>query len=463
MNRKKRKTSKNILKIFGLTIFITAVLLVALYFSYFSVPYLQATVYDSAINLPEEKVTIPKADLIVDSSDLVIHLKPPEHVRAIYMSQCVAGTPSFRKDLVEIAETTEINSIIIDIKDYTGKIAFETNNPKLTNSVSDECGAYDMKEFVRELNNKGIYVIGRITVFQDPYYTKQYPHLAVKKESDTSTLWADYKGLNFIDAGAEEFWEYIVELSQESFIIGFDELNFDYIRFPSDGNMQDIYYPFSEDVVNANWDTGKAEIIESFFAYLDRELEEFTVKSFDKEGEIQEVSPVISADLFGMVTTNIDDLNIGQQLERALPYFDYIAPMTYPSHYPSGFNGWSNPNNHIYGVLKFSMDEAVKRTIASTTKVKTLTNSRIGTSTPAIYTKPIYSKYKLRPWLQDFDYGGDYDIEEVRDQIKATYDSGLNSWMLWAPSNRYTKGALEPNYSQQEAESTTTNTTTTSL
>lgn len=358
------------------------------------------------------------------------------------MSQCVVGTPSFRKDLVEIAETTEINSIIIDIKDYTGKIAFQTDNPMLSDSVSDTCGAYDMKEFIRSLNEKGIYVIGRITVFQDPYYTTAFPYLAVKLESATSTLWTDYKGLNFIDVGAEPFWEYITELSKESFLLGFDELNFDYIRFPSDGNMQDIYYPYSEEIVNANPNTGKAEVVEKFFSYLSKNLKEFSVDSLNSEGEITSSTPVLSADLFGMVTTNTDDLNIGQQLERALPYFDYIAPMTYPSHYPTGFNGWVNPNDHVYGVIKFSMDSAIKRVIATTTSVKTLTNERIGTSTPAIYTKIAYEATKLRPWLQDFDYGGDYGIPEVKAQIQATYDSGLNSWMLWAPSNRYTIGAL---------------------
>lgn len=313
-----------------------------------------------------------------------------------------------------------------------------------------------MKEFIRMLNEKGVYVIGRITVFQDPYYTTVFPHLAVKKASATSTLWADYKGLHFIDAGATEFHDYIIELAKESFRIGFDELNFDYIRFPSDGNMQDIYYPFSESIVEGNPETGKAEVVERFFAYLHRHLSEFVVQSLDADGDVQEASPITSADLFGMVTTNTDDLNIGQQLERALPYFDFIAPMTYPSHYPSGFNGWGNPNDHVYGVLKFSMDEAVKRTIATTTIVQTFTNQRIGTSTPALYTHLGYDPNVLRPWLQDFDYGGDYDVEEVRAQIQAVYDAGLNSWMLWAPSNRYTRGALEPFYSEQAVSTTST-------
>lgn len=410
-------------------------------FSYLAAPNLVATLYVAAKG--DVSDIIPTEEKL-DTSKLPIHIATPEHVRGIYMTQCVVGTPDFRQKLVDIAEKTEINTIVIDIKDYSGKIAFPSDDPALAPSVSDKCGAVDMKEFVRSLNEKGIYVVGRITVFQDPYYTEAHPELAVKKASATSTLWSDYKGLHFIDAGAKPFWDYIVTLSKASFALGFDELNFDYIRFPSDGNMKDIYYPYSEAKVNADADNGKAEVVESFFEYLNEQLHGFTVTSVTPDGEIVEASPATSADLFGMTTTNTDDLNIGQQLEKALPYFDFVAPMTYPSHYPKGFNGWSDPNEHIYDVVRFSMDEAVKRTLATTTSVKALTETRLGTSTPAVYEKPAYDIYKIRPWIQDFDYGGNYDIPEVKAQIQAAYDAGLNSWVLWSPSNIYTTGALLP-------------------
>jgi len=123
--------------------------------------------------------------------------------------------------------------------------------------------------------------------------------------------------------------------------------------------------------------------------------------------------------LFGMVTTNSDDLNIGQVLEYALPWFDYVSPMVYPSHYPTGFIGLSNPAAHPYEVVKYSMDRAVIK--AKEAGIDPL---------------------KLRPWLQDFDLGADYNAAEVRAQIKATYDAGLNSWLLWSASNRYTVDAL---------------------
>ena len=337
----------------------------------------------------------------------VTHIATPKAVKGIYMTACVAATPSFRNRLVKLIEETELNTLVIDIKDYTGTISFETDNPALAGVDGKGCRVADMREFIASLHKKDIYVVGRITVFQDPFYTVFRPDLAIKKESDRDVVWKDYKGISFIDAGAREFWDYIVELAKESYAIGFDEINFDYIRFPSDGNMRDIYYPFSEEEVVADPAYGKAKVIQQFARYLYEKL--------------KDTDMVLSADLFGMTMTNTDDLNIGQVLEYIEPYFDYIAPMVYPSHYPKGFNGYQNVNKYPYEIVKFSMDKGVARMIAAS-------------STPT----------KLRPWLQDNDYPVPYTPEMVRAQIKATYDAGLDSWMLWDAGNTYTREALLP-------------------
>lgn len=351
----------------------------------------------------------------------VAHLPTPEPLKAIYMSQCVVGTPSFRQDLVDLIDETELNAVIIDVKDYTGKIGFSTDNPKLAHAVSDECGAVDIVSFIKTLHDKDIYAIARITVFQDPYFAHAHPEESVQSKSRPGQPWKDNKGLSFVSVASRPFWEYIVELSKESYAVGFDELNYDYIRWPSDGPMSDVVYPSGN----------RAEEVEKFWKYL--------------ASEVKPMGAVMSADLFGMTTTNTDDLNIGQVLERALPYFDYIAPMVYPSHYPKNFIGLANPNSDPYKVVHYSMVEAVKRVIATTTSVPALTHTILSTSTsPVTYAKPAYDKLVLRPWLQDFDYGGDYGPAEVRAQIQATYDAGLTSWMLWAPSNRYTRGGLLP-------------------
>ncbi len=349
----------------------------------------------------------------------VSHLKTPEELKAIYMTACVASTVSFKSDLVNLIEETELNTIVIDIKDFSGTISYDSG---LEGDGGPGCRAKDLPEFVNFLHEKGIYTIARITVFQDPFYANLHPELAVKKESN-GTIWQDYKGINFIDVGAKPYWDYIIDLAKKTHQIGFDEINFDYVRFPSDGNMKDIYYPFSEKIISEDSLLGKAKALEEFFKYLDAQI--------SKYNQDQEFPMITSADLFGMVTTNTDDLNIGQVLERALPYFDYVAPMVYPSHYPSHFNGWANPNTVPYELIYFVMSEAVK-------KVETL---KTATSTPEELREKL-SKEQLRPWLQDFDYGGNYDVKEVKDQIQGTYDAGLDSWMLWSPSNRYTRGAL---------------------
>lgn len=362
-----------------------------------------------------QKIVTPKQDDPVPLPSAA-HIPTPTPVKAIYMSECAVGTPSLRDSLVNLIDTTELNAVVIDIKDYTGKLSFTPDNPALADSVSDQCGAADMKDFIQKLHDKNIYVIGRITTFQDPYYTKLHPDLAVKLVSDHNAVWKDYKGLAFIDVGAKPYWDYVVSIATSSYAEGFDELNFDYIRFPSDGPMKDAYY---------SWDQGqsKSESLEHFYQYLNQQLKPTGV--------------VMSADLFGMVTTNYDDLNIGQVLERALPYFDFIDPMVYPSHYPKGFNGYSDVNAHSYDIVNFSLSHAVERTIATTTKIDSFAYTRIGSSSPALYEKPSYSASKIRPWLQSFDYPVTYTPEMVADQIRANTAAGLDSYLFWDPANKY--------------------------
>ncbi len=344
----------------------------------------------------------------------VPHVPTPDAVKAVYMSQCAAGTPSFRESLIKLLDTTELNALVIDIRDYTGYIAFPTDNPLLKDYVSDACGARDMKAFLKELHAKNIYVIGRITVFQNPAYTKNHPDQAVQHKG--GGVWKDRKGLAFVDVGATPYWETVAELAIESYAIGYDEINFDYIRYPSDGDMAAAVY-IKRDGKN------KQEMLEDFFKYL--------------HGELKDTGMKTSADLFGMVTTNYDDLNIGQVLERTLPYFDYIGPMVYPSHYPKGFNGWNDVNAVPYELMKYVMASAVKRTVSTTSPISSYAYTRIGTSTPALYAKPSYPATKMRPWIQDFDYPVEYTPAMVEAQLRANRELGLNSYMVWDPGNKY--------------------------
>lgn len=359
----------------------------------FLVPYVLKANYAPSLTAGESfaDTSIPK----------VVHLPTPEPLKALYITACVAGTPSWRSELRKLIETTELNSVVIDIKDSTGTISF----PNTLSNGGKGCVVPDLMGFIAELHQSNIYVIGRISVFQDPSYAVSHPELAVKSKS-TGGVWKDRKGLSFIDVGARPYWDFIITLAKASYDLGFDELNFDYIRYPSDGDMDNARF---------DWVVGtstKPEILESFFSYLHDQLKPTGMK--------------ISADLFGMTTTIMADMGIGQVLERALPHFDYIAPMVYPSHYPNGWNGFANPAEHPYDVIHIAMSEGKRR--EDVLKL----SMGIATSTPS----------KLRPWLQDFNLGATYDATKIRAQIEATYDSGLTSWMLWSAANKYTKEAL---------------------
>jgi hypothetical protein len=345
------------------------------------------------------------------------HIETPEAVKAVYMTACIGGTPSLRTKMLTLFDGTELNSLVLDLKDYTGTISYRDTKVAVP-AGGGGCRIADLPEFIKELHARGIYVIARITVFQDPLYAAHNPEWAVQSLSNPSGIWKDKNKLAFIDPGSSEYWDYIVSIGKEAYEIGFDELNFDYIRFPSDGNLADA--SFSQSIGRK-----KREVLRDFFAYLDISFASTSVP--------------LSADLFGLTTSSYDDLGIGQVLEDALPYFDYIAPMVYPSHYAKGFNGLAKPAEHPYEVVRSSMDHAARRAVAAST-------------TPL----------KLRPWLQDFNLGAIYTPAMVRAQMQATYDAGLTSWMLWNAANRYQMGALaEKGVIDMKSVETAVSTTTT--
>ncbi len=378
----------------------------------------RASVFYGYGNPNKQVSAVEAAEIPVVPPPPPIHITPPEHVRAIYMSACAVGTPSLRDSMVSFirkSSAPNLNAVVIDVKDYSGGISFETDNPKLAPFVSEKCGARDMKEYIAKLHTYNIYVIARITVFQDPMYTRAHQDEAVQRKG--GGVWKDNHGLAFVDVGAKPFWDHIVTLGKESYDLGFDELNFDYVRFPSDGPMSLAVY---------SWDKGKTkpQALEEFFKYLSEQL--------------RPSGAILSADLFGMTTTNEDDLNIGQVLERALPYFDFVDPMVYPSHYPSGFNNYKNVNANAYGIVNFSLARAVERAISSTTTVEAFGQIPIASTSPQQYQKPVFAASKIRPWLQSFDYPVPYTPAMVEEQIKATNDAGIEDWIFWDAANKYT-------------------------
>ncbi|MEN9913083.1 MAG: hypothetical protein RLY66_491 [Candidatus Parcubacteria bacterium] len=349
------------------------------------------------------------------------HISTPDQVKAVYMTSWAAGSQKFRKHLFELVDTTEINSVVIDVKDYTGRISFEMDDPAIIETGAIEKRIPDIKEFIEELHSKNVYVIGRISSFQDSYLINIHPEWAVKTKE--GNIWQDYKGVKWLDAAATPVWDYLVAIGNGSYEVGFDELNFDYIRFPSDGNLENISY---------TWAGGRPrhEVMKDFFSYVHSKFEGTGIPT--------------SVDLFGLTTAAEGDLGIGQILEYGLEYFDYVSPMIYPSHYGKGFNGYAKPAQYPYEVISAALIAGIAKAEATTTRISWLGEEPIASTTPQLYTKKAHDKNKLRPWLQAFDLGAVYTPEMVRKQIDATYDSSLDSWMLWNAGSIYDLNALLP-------------------
>ena len=334
------------------------------------------------------------------------YLKAPDIIKAVYITSWSASSKNYINYLINLSETSEINSVVVDIKDWSGYIGYDTNVPEAEKYGAESARIRNIDEFVKNLHDKGIYVIGRIAIFQDPILARVRPDLAVQSRF-SSSLWLDRKGLAWIDPASKEGWDYNIKIAKDALSHGFDEINFDYVRFPSDGNLQDMIFPV--------WDgkNPKNLIIKEFFKYLRQELP----------------NAKLSVDLFGLSTVNKDDMGIGQVIEDSFEYFDYVSPMVYPSHYDSGFLGFEKPAEHPYEVVKYSMDKAQERLAKY--------NAEQGIS--------METKAKIRPWLQDFNLGAVYDADMVKAQIRAVFDAtgeDFSGFMLWNPSNVYTKESI---------------------
>lgn len=353
----------------------------------------------------------------------------PAEIRGIYITSWVAGIPERINYLLKIIEKNNLNAVVIDIKDFSGYLAFKANLQETKEIEAEQNRIPDFNALINKLHNKNIYVVARISVFQDTLLAHKMPELAVKSKK-TKGVWLDRKGLSWIDPSAKPAWQYIAKISEKVASYGVDELNFDYIRFPSDGNMADLSYPF--------WDgkTPEKEIIKNFFAFLDNELSPLTYPA-PSEVYATDTAPLkLSADLFGLTTINYDDLGIGQVLENAAPYFNYLCPMVYPSHYASGFLGYKNPANYPYEVVSYSVKSAEDR--LSKLEQKCQDRLKNATTTPTQSSATACKTAKLRPWLQVFDLGAVYTSNMINLEIKAVKDAGFgDGYYLWDPSNLY--------------------------
>jgi len=338
---------------------------------------------------------------------------PPAIIKSVYATGWSAGSKNYRNYLNELFKTTQINAVVIDIKDASGVVSYRTGAEMAKKYKAYWPEISNINSLVREFHNQGIYVIGRIVVFEDVALAKSRPDLAVYDKSKTKdksqpVLWGNRNGLSWVDPASQEVWDYNISIAKDAASHGFDEINFDYVRFPTDGQLSNMGFPI--------WDqkTPKYIVIKNFFKKLRESFPDTK----------------ISVDLFGLTAVNTDDLGVGQIIEDSFDYFDYVCPMLYPSHYANGFMSFENPAEYPYEVVKYSMEKAILKRKFYSDNLLNKTENKLA---------------KIRPWLQDFDMGAVYDTNMVKQEIKAVAESmgeDFSGFMLWSPSNIYTKGAI---------------------
>jgi len=332
-------------------------------------------------------------------------MRIPVKAKGIYLTGYTAGGSRFY-ELLDLVNRTELNAMVIDVKNDDGLVTYKTRNEMaLSVGANRIVQIKDIEKRMADLKKNGVYAIARIVAFKDTRAAGSRPDLAIKTKS--GTVWRDNKGNAWLNPYNRESWEYILDVAKEAVEYGFDEIQFDYVRFPTDGNRKLIDYG------EAKEKESMAEAIAAFMKYATEMLNDKGV--------------FVSADVFGQVTTNSDDMGLGQQLEDLTVSTDILCPMVYPSHYYPGVYGVSYPDFEPYKIVYTSISTAVKRMEAVEHKGR---------------------KAVLRPWLQDFtaSYLKDgyqvYGRKQVREQIQATYDSGVEEWLLWNAGNYYTEGAL---------------------
>lgn len=316
--------------------------------------------------------------------------EPPKGVKGIYVSGWVVGSDSRMNELIKLARETEINAFVIDVKDDSGLVSWNSNIKLAVDTKANHLKHRDFKGLIQKLKKENIYLIGRVVSFKDAHLAKARPDRALRLKNG-SKVWADN---DWISAFQKENWEYIVSIAKEAAEMGFDEIQFDYVRFPACGNRPTQVAQESQ--------MTKDEAISGFLSYARRELAKYDVP--------------ISADVFGMITS-MDDIGIGQRFEQLAGILHVMSPMVYPSHYSDGNFSLKSPESSPYETVYRSIKDALARV-------------------------PAESEMRIRPWLQDFSMKVTYGPAEVRKQIQALADLGIDEWMLWNPGSRYTRSAL---------------------
>jgi hypothetical protein len=315
--------------------------------------------------------------------------------KALYLSFYGVGSKVLRNPALKMIEETELNALVIDVKGDRGMIPYRSS-VRLAAEVGGQriITVRDAEGLFKSFKEKGIYTIARIVVFKDDLLATARPELAVK--TPAGDVWRDREHLAWVDPFRKEVWDYNIQIAEEAAQLGFDEIQFDYVRFPDSHSPR-----FSQ----PNTEEGRVKAITGFLQEAKSRLAPYNV--------------FLAADIFGYVCWNLNDTDIGQKLAPIAAAVDYLSPMLYPSGFQFGIPGYRNPVQNPHEIVYLSLKKAQERT-----KVSAL---------------------RFRPWLQAFkDYAFDrrqFNGKELRDQISASEKFGAQGWMLWNPVNQYTATA----------------------
>ncbi len=320
----------------------------------------------------------------------IVKNQAPEKIKALYVNFAAANpnSKSFKNILKKI-ETTEINAIVVDIKNVKGNISYQTNVAEANQiNASKHRTIKDIHHFLAELKSREVYTIARICVFKDTRQARHFPHRAIK--TSRGAVWKDKHNTAWVDPYKKESQDYTLDIAEDAAKAGFDEINFDYIRFPAKVGLR---------YAKKNTQTNRIAAIEDFLRRAQERLHPY--------------GTLISVDIFGYVAWNKTDTHIGQTVASLAKYSDYICPMLYPSGFYKGTLGYKDPTKHPYTIVKASIIKA---------------HSDV---------EPI----RIRPWLQSFrDYAFtrvNYTEYHIAQQILAADDTNTSGWTLWNPSSRY--------------------------
>jgi len=332
----------------------------------------------------------------------IAHVPRPDVVRGLYVNRWAALGKKIIQ-LIDVARTTEVNALVIDVKDDRGFVLYKSRVP-LANQIGADTTRPMSQTRLRSLLDTmiahRIYPIARIVVAKDPLLARAKLEWAIKRKTDLRP-WLDKNGNPWLDPHQPGVWQYAADLAKEAYDLGFSEVQFDYVRFPDEKRLvSETVYPLSKGRL-------RAQVIRDQLGFLRDQLHKDSIP--------------MTIDVFGLTATDIIDIVIGQKWEKFVDRADVVLPMVYPSHFAPGTYKIGNPNAHPYATIDHALKDMKRRSAG------------------------IPGAEKIVPWYQDFTLGPPhYTAEQVRAQMKAGYDNGFQSWILWNPGSRYTVSALSP-------------------